>query len=194
MHRSYPDVAARLTSLPGYDPLPMEARHFTTPSAAQLVDVEALRQLKYRYCRLLDTKHFTELGELFVEDGTASYGGGAITLTGRAEIVGFLTTSMGSERILTSHLVGHPEIGLSEDGRSATGSWALQDVVVLEEPGLVVRGASYYEDRYVRVGDAWRIAHTGYRRLYEEIGPRVEGTRTTASWWGTDGRSSLVGR
>jgi hypothetical protein len=159
---------------------------------ADLVDLELLRQLKHRYCRLLDTKQFDALGALFVEDGTASYGGGAITLTGRGDIVAFLHRAMGSDQILTSHLVGHPELELTGPD-TATGSWALQDVVVQEEHGVAIRGASYYQDRYVRTSDGWRIAHTGYKRLYEEIAPRPEGTRTTASWWGTDGRSSLVG-
>ena len=156
-----------------------------------LVQITLLEQLTHRYCRLLDTKRFDELGELFVDGGTASYGGGAITLTGRDDIVAFLHRAMGSEQILTSHLVGHPEIDV--DGDRATGSWALQDVVVLEETGFAVHGASYYDDRYVRTADGWRIAHTGYKRLYEQLAPRPEGARTTASWWGTSGRSSLVG-
>lgn len=156
-----------------------------------LVDLELVRRLKHRYCRLLDTKRFEELGQLFLPDGTASYGGGAVTLSGRAEIVAFLRRSMGSERILTSHLVSHPEIEV--DGDTATGSWALQDVVVHEEHAVAIRGASYYDDRYVRTAEGWRIAHTGYKRLYEELAPRPDGTRTTASWWGTGGRSSLVG-
>ena len=157
-----------------------------------LVQLELVKQLKHRYCRLLDTKRFDELGELFVEDGTASYGGGAITLTGRADIVAFLHRAMGSERILTSHLVGHPEITLVS-AQQALGSWALQDVVVHEEHGVVIHGASYYEDRYVLTQDGWRIQHTGYKRLYEELAPRSEGARITASWFGTEGRSSLVG-
>jgi hypothetical protein len=159
---------------------------------ADLVDLELLRQLKHRYCRLLDTKQFDALGALFVDDGTASYGGGAITLTGRDDIVAFLHRAMGSEQVLTSHLVGHPELELTGPD-TATGSWALQDVVVHEEHGVAIRGASYYDDRYTRTAEGWRIAHTGYKRLYEEIAPRPEGTRTTASWWGTAGRSSLVG-
>jgi hypothetical protein len=156
-----------------------------------LVELELIRQLKYRYCRLLDTKRFAELGELLVDDATVAYGGGAITLTGRQAVVDFLDAAMGSERILTSHLVSHPEIVLTGAG-TATGSWALQDVVVHEESGVAIRGASYYDDRYVRTDDGWRIAHTGYKRLYEEIAPRADGTKTTASWWATDGRSSLV--
>jgi hypothetical protein len=119
-----------------------------------------------------------------------AYGGGAITLEGRDAVVAYLTKAMGSTRMLTSHVLAHPEIEITGD--TASGSWALTDVVVLQDADLAIRGASYYSDRYVRTADGWRIEHTGYRRLYEEISPRPAGTRTTASWWETDGRSSLV--
>ena len=155
-----------------------------------LVDVHLVQQLKHRYCRLLDTKRFAELGELLTDDCTVAYGGGAIVLTGRDAVVAYLTKAMGDTRMLTSHVLAHPEIEV--DGDAATGSWALTDVVILQEHDLAIRGASYYDDRYVRTPDGWRIAHTGYKRLYEEIAPRAAGTRTTASWWDTDGRSSLV--
>jgi hypothetical protein len=65
------------------------------------------------------------------------------------------------------------------------------DTVILEDMGLVIRGASIYADEYVRVDGGWKIKHTGYRRMWEEIGPRRE-FRTTAAWFGTEGRSSLV--
>lgn len=158
---------------------------------AELVEIRVLEQLKFAYCRLLDQKRFVELGGLLTEDCTASYGGGAIELQGRDAVLRFLTDAMGSERILTSHLVSHPEIEVRGD--TATGSWALVDVVIHEEAGVAIRGASYYADRYARVDGAWRIAHTGYARLYEELAPRQDGARTTASWWATGGRSSLVG-
>jgi hypothetical protein len=155
-----------------------------------LVDIRACEQLKYRYCRLLDQKRFDELGELLVEDCSVSYGGGAITLQGRASVTAYLHNAMGDTRILTSHLVSHPEIEV--DGDVATASWALVDVVIHQDAGVAIRGASYYDDRYVRTDAGWRIAHTGYRRLYEEIAKRPEDVRTTASWWETDGRSTLV--
>lgn len=159
-------------------------------SPQDLVDVHEIQQLKYRYCRLLDTKQFDELGRLLMPDCTVAYGGGAIALEGRDAVVAYLSKAMGSPRILTSHIVAHPEIEVV--GHSATGSWVLTDVVVAQDAQCAIRGASYYQDRYVRTDDGWRIEHTGYRRLYEEISPRPEGTRTTASWWETEGRSSLV--
>jgi len=155
-----------------------------------LVEIEQIHQLKYRYVRLIDTKRWDELAELFTEDVTASYGGGATTLDGRAAVMDFLSTSMADETMLTSHKVHQPEITLTGPA-TATGVWALDDVVILGSLGLTVRGASFYDDRYAKVGGAWRIAHTGYRRVYEEIEPRSPDVRLTASWWATGGRSSL---
>ncbi|MCW2600218.1 MAG: SnoaL-like domain [Frankiales bacterium] len=155
-----------------------------------LEDVYAIQKLKYAYCRFLDTKDFGSMCGLMTEDVTVTYGGGAITLTGRQAVEAYLSNAMGSETMLSSHLVSHPEIEVTGD--AATGRWALQDVVILEDFGMAIRGASLYEDRYVRVEGQWRIQHTGYKRLYEEIAPRPEGTRTTAAWFGTEGRSGLV--
>ncbi len=155
-----------------------------------LDEVYAIQKLKYSYGRFLDTKQFDRLASLMVEDVTVAYGGGAITLTGAKAVEEYLTKAMGSHTMLTSHLFSHPEITI--DGDKAQAHWALQDVVIIEEFDLAIRGASIYDDQYVRVDGTWLIKHTGYKRLYEEIGPRGEGTRTTASWYGTNGRSSLV--
>ena len=155
-----------------------------------LVEIEQIHQLKYRYVRCIDTKAWDELASLFAEDATASYGGGATTLDGRPAIMEFLTTSMASESMLTSHKVHQPEISLTGPAE-ATGVWALDDVVIMDDLGLVVRGASFYDDRYTKVDGQWLIAHTGYRRVFEEIEPRSPDVKLTASWWATDGRSSL---
>ena len=153
-------------------------------------DFQEITRLKYAYCRFLDTKDFAAMCGLMTEDVTVAYGGGAITLTGRQEVQDYLSKAMGSPTMLSSHLVSHPEIDVDGDG--AFGRWALQDVVILEDFKLSIRGASLYEDRYVRVDGRWLIQHTGYKRLYEEIGPRGDDTKTTAAWFGTEGRSSLV--
>ena len=135
-------------------------------------------------------KLFDEIGDCFVEDATASYGGGAYTFEGRDAIVDFLRRSMGSTGMLTSHKVHQPEIDLV-DAATATGTWALDDTVVLTDLALTVRGAAYYRDDYVKVGAEWRIRHTGYKRVYEELAPRPADITLTASYWATDGRSSL---
>ena len=155
-----------------------------------LEDVHAISRVKYAYGRYLDTKDFASMCALMTEDVTVAYGGGAITLSGRPAVEDYLSKAMGAHTMLSSHFFSHPEIDV--DGDTATGRWALQDVVILEDVGMAIRGASLYEDRYVRLDGSWLIQHTGYKRLYEEIAPRPEGTRTTAAWFGTDGRSTLV--
>ena len=156
----------------------------------QLVEIELIKRLKYRYIRCLDLKLFDEIGECFIDEATASYGGGAYTYDGRDAIVQFLRKSMGSTTMLTSHKVHHPEVDVTGPD-TATGVWALDDLVVLTDLNLTVRGAAYYTDEYVKVGDGWRIRHTGYKRVYEELAPRPPDITLTASWWDTDGRSSL---
>jgi hypothetical protein len=156
----------------------------------QLVELELIKRLKYRYIRCLDLKLFDEIGECFVDGATASYGGGAYTYEGRDAILHFLRTSMGATTMLTSHKVHQPEIELTGDD-TATGVWALDDLVLLTDLGMAVRGAAYYTDEYVKVDGDWRISHTGYKRVYEELAPRPADITLTASWWATDGRSSL---
>jgi hypothetical protein len=148
-----------------------------------LVEIEAIKRLKYRYVRLLDLKEFDQMEELFVEDATAAYGDGQYSYDSRDGIIGFLREALGSTTMLTSHKVHQPEIELT-GADTATGTWGLEDVVLLLDGGLTIRGAAFYADEYVKVGGEWRIKHTGYRRVYEEMEPRRPETRVTASRWG----------
>ena len=158
-----------------------------------LLDIHAIQRLKHRYFRCLDQKGWEELATCFTEDATASYGGGAVELEGREAILAFLVETMGSTAMLTSHRGTQPEIELV--GRAeATGIWALEDVVIHQDFGVTIHGASFYDDRYVKVDGAWRIRATGYKRTYEEIWPRasIEGLKISADFWATDGRSKLM--
>lgn len=152
-------------------------------------DVYAIQKLKYRYGTALDTKDFVAMTDLMVDDVTVAYGGGAVSLQGRETVRDWMANAMGSHAMLSNHFFSHPVIEV--DGDTATGAWELMDIVILEDANLVIRGASIYADEYVRVGGEWKIKHTGYKRLWEEIGPRGD-FKTTAAWFGTDGRSSLV--
>jgi hypothetical protein len=95
--------------------------------------------------------------------------------------------------MLTSHRGTQPEIELV--GRdAATGVWALEDVVIHQDLDLTIHGASFYDDRYVKVDGTWLIASTAYKRTYEEIWPRssIAGLKITADLWATEGRSKLM--
>jgi hypothetical protein len=171
-------------------PDPASSPESLTP--ADLVELEAIKQLKYRYVRFLDQKRWDDMVDILTPDAVAAYSGGKYTFEGRDAIIDFLRRSMGAPTFHSSHKVHHPEIILRSP-TSAAGIWALDDVVIMTDFELTVRGAAYYEDTYEKVDGRWRIATTGYKRLYEEIQPRgtVEGLKLTASWWTTDGQSEL---
>lgn len=132
-----------------------------------LEDIEAIKQLKYAYFRLLDLKRFAELGQLLTPDCTATYEDGAHRLEGRAAIVGFLDTSLSDTALVSSHFGHHPEIVVT-DPDHATGTWYLQDRVVALGFDLEIGGTAFYADEYTRVDGRWRISHTGYERVFEE--------------------------
>ena len=157
-----------------------------------LVEIELIKRLKYRYLRCLDQKLWDEIETCFTPEATARYGGGLYEFSGRDAIMEFLRNSMGSPAMLSSHRCHHPEIDLTSP-TAATGVWALEDVVILTDMGINVQGAAFYNDRYVKSDGSWLIAHTGYKRTYEELMPRssIAGLKLTADWWATDGRSRL---
>lgn len=128
-----------------------------------LQTVEEIKQLKYRYLRTLDLKDWEGFAATFLPEATGDYGDGLV-FASREELVGFMRDSLGP-RMLTLHQCHHPEIDVRGD--EATGRWYLEDRVLMPDHRLVLEGAAFYEDRYRRTAEGWRILHTGYRRTYE---------------------------
>jgi hypothetical protein len=160
--------------------------------ANDLVDLEGIKRVKYRYMRTLDQKLWDEMATCFTDDAVAAYSGGKYTYEGKAAILEFLSTSMGADSFHSAHRIHQPEIDLTS-ATTATGTWAMDDVVVMTDWNLTIRGAAFYEDEYVKIQGDWKIARTGYKRTYEEMQPRGEvvGLRLTASWWSTGGVSEI---
>jgi hypothetical protein len=157
-----------------------------------LVAMEQIKLVKYRYFRYLDLKQWDDIATLFVPEATCAYSAGAYAYEGRDAIVEFFRKSMGRETFLSSHKAHHPEITLTGPD-TATGIWALEDWVVDTQWELDIRGAAFYEDDYVKRDGEWKILRTAYKRVMEELSPRSgrAGLQLTASYWGTGGRSSL---
>lgn len=130
-------------------------------------DIEAIKQVKYRYLRGLDTKHWDDFSDTLTDDVTGDYGpslGKELHFTNRNDLVDFMRTSLGPG-VITEHRVTHPEITV--DGDEATATWYLQDRVIVAEFNFMLIGAAFYRDRYRRTADGWRISATTYDRTYE---------------------------
>jgi hypothetical protein len=134
------------------------------PTPTDLETTEAIKALKYRYVRCLDTKDWDGLTDCMTPDVTADYSG--LRFDNRDALVAYMRTNLVS--ILTTHQVHHPEI--SVDGDDAAGRWYLYDRVLAPEHDFYLEGAAFYADRYVRTTDGWKIAYTGYERTWELSG------------------------
>jgi hypothetical protein len=119
--------------------------------------LEGLRQLKYRYLRTLDLKQWDEFARTLAPDVEASYGP-KLRFSGREAVVDFMTSSL-PPTIITVHHCHHPE--LTVDGDTATGTWYLDDRVIITEQRMLLTGAAFYDDTYTRGADGTsRISRT----------------------------------
>ena len=134
----------------------------------ELVEIEAIKQLKARYFRLLDQKRWEEWGQVFTEDAEldTTQETPAARATGRAAIVAMVSLAVGDA--VTVHHGHMPEIELQGVGR-ARGIWAMEDHLEFpgDPPPLVVHGRGHYLEEYEKGEDgAWRIRSLTLRRLW----------------------------
>lgn len=130
-------------------------------------DLEDIKRVKYQYLRTLDTKKWDEYAVTMTADVTGDYGssrGEELHFSDRDSLVAYMRKSLPST-VITEHHVGHPEISI--DGDEATGTWYLQDRVIVPEFDFMLIGAAFYRDHYRRTADGWKISSTGYDRTYE---------------------------
>jgi hypothetical protein len=151
--------------------------------------LEDLRQLKYRYLRTLDLKMWDDFAATLAPDVQASYGP-KLRFDGRDAVVDFMRTSL-PPTIITVHQCHHPE--LTVDGDTATGTWYLEDKVIITEHRMLLTGAAFYEDTYTRDADGqWRISRTGYVRSYEAVQSLddLPSWKLTANRWAQEGEDA----
>ena len=131
-----------------------------------LEDVEAIKQVKARYFRLMDTKDWDGLAGVFTDDvvmDITSEGMGVVTNV--AEYMPFLIGVLGD--VTTVHHGHMPEIELTSPD-SATGTWAMEDHLWWPEGSPIrhLHGYGHYHETYVRTDDGWRIASMRLTRLH----------------------------
>ncbi len=136
----------------------------------RLKDVQAIKELKSKYFRALDTKNWDELETTLAPDIETSYSDGKLVFHGPKEVTNYFKESMPNTEI-TLHQGHNPEIIIDSD-TEAHGHWYLQDNLIFAEgnpyEGLQIQGSAIYTDKYVKVDGKWLIQDTGYLRVYEE--------------------------
>jgi hypothetical protein len=135
-----------------------------------LMDMEAIRQVKHRYFRCIDTANVAELAEIFHDDVEVHFVGGTYEwkLNGKAQYLGSIGGAFHNQSI-GHHNAHHPEIQMLS-ATEATAIWYLNDHMWQLDTGIYTRGTALYWDRYLKVDGRWLIRETRYRRIYEMNG------------------------
>jgi uncharacterized protein (TIGR02246 family) len=131
-------------------------------------DLEAIRLLKARYFRTMDTKDWVGMREVFADDAvidTSDAGGGVVS--GADEFMTFLQEVL--RGTVTVHQGHMPEIALTSP-TTATGIWALNDIVIWPD-GTRLVGYGHYHETYVKKGDDWKIKSSTLTRLHTDMHP-----------------------
>jgi len=130
----------------------------------QLPALEAIRQLKARYCRFVDTKQWERLKALFTPDARCDGFGSVPDGTDPATFVSAVSKRLA--QAITVHHVHAPEIVFPTPER-ARGVWSMMDYVDFHAEGRAKGtpadrgwiGWGYYEEEYVRLDDVWLISY-----------------------------------
>lgn len=134
-----------------------------TDAARALEDIEAIKRLKARYLRYVDTQRWPELRDLFTHDARITFDFPAMEFAGPDAFVSASIAALAGAR--TVHHGHTPEIELVTP-RRARGIWAMDDLV--ERPptlGGSWHGYGHYHEEYVKDGTAWQIASLHLTRV-----------------------------
>ncbi|MDM4139113.1 MULTISPECIES: nuclear transport factor 2 family protein [Mycobacterium] len=126
-------------------------------------DLEALRQLKARYCRFLDTKDLASWRAVFTTDlvvtldmAVSTAGADPQTAPPIEGVDNFAPMVMGGlEGVATKHHCHTPELTLTS-ATTATGIWAMEDLLIFGD-GRELYGAGHYHETYEKRDGAWQI-------------------------------------
>jgi len=134
----------------------------------RLSDIEAIKQLKARYTRLVDAKDWEAWGQLFTEDGHLHTDGGPIE--GRDNVVAGISKALADA--VTVHRLHPPEITLTGPD-TASAIWPMTDYVTGTFGGraLIIRGYGHYHEDYLRTPDGWRFKRSRLIRQRVETTP-----------------------
>jgi len=130
-------------------------------------DIEAIKQLKARYFRFLDTKDWDKYRALFTDDVIVDVtGSGGERYEGLDVYMEYILAHIA--HVKTVHHGHMPEITLTSE-TTATGIWAMEDWVDYPD-GRELNGKGHYFETYQKIGGAWKIKHLALTRLRMHMG------------------------
>lgn len=143
----------------------------------KLVAADAIKQVKARYARAVDTKDWDLLESVFTPDARSVYNDGIFGFEGREAILEFLKGALDRKDVVSMHQSHTPEIEVTSEN-TARGTWYLEDIVIntgetteYNTGSTVMVGTGIYHDEYEKRDGEWLISMTGYERIFEYRSP-----------------------
>jgi hypothetical protein len=142
----------------------------------RLAAIEAIKQLKARYFRSMDTKDWAGLEAVFAPDAELDMRGEAADkskaaeglVVGGAKVTAFIRNAVVD--LITVHHGHMPEIEITSP-TTAKGIWAMEDLLRWPEGAAIktLHGFGHYHETYRRLEDGWRIQTSTLTRLRVDI-------------------------
>lgn len=125
--------------------------------------VAEIKQVKARYFRAVDTKDWELLEAQLTDDVVVdTTGSGGPVIMGSEAFIAFLQLTLSSA--VTVHHGHSPEIEVTSP-TTATGVWAMQDLLVYPGEARVL-GFGHYHETYESADGTWRIADLKLTRVH----------------------------
>jgi hypothetical protein len=157
----------------------------------KLEDIEAIKRLKYKYFRSIDSADIAALDDLLTDDISVDYKGGSYHWAVRGKDIVLQALKAGfHNRALAQHNGHHPEIDVTSS-TEATGLWYLADSFIHLDTLVTTIGSALYRDTYVKIGGKWKIATSSYTRIYEMVETLEKAPNVTFSLLASTGQDPV---
>jgi len=129
-------------------------------------DIEAIKQLKARYFRLIDTQDWVGLRQVFADDVVMdSREAGGLLSSGADDYIVYLSGALAG--VVSVHHGHMPEVELTSQA-TATGIWAMEDMLRWSD-GREMHGYGHYVETYEKTNGRWRIKTLKLTRLRQDM-------------------------
>jgi len=127
----------------------------------KLKDIEAIKNLKYRYWHCVDDHSWDGVADCFAEEANVF----GVNLQGRNLIARFYKRTGGKQFTISAHQGHNPEINLLSD-RAASGRWILDQFGIECGTDNAIKLGLSYEDEYTKEENGWKIKSTKVCVIY----------------------------
>jgi hypothetical protein len=135
----------------------------TSVDASTVADRIAIEELMNRFADALDQKQWELLEDFFAIDAVGEFKARdprmqPIVITGRQNLIDFARGMIGSEELVTQHLLANFSARIEGDRAEATVRMRGYHAGVGRREGLFEESIGHYAGRFERTADGWRCS------------------------------------